>query len=290
MAPDIAPVDPLELDLETADAMAEVDRASMDAAGLRLPAPVGAATLRAIQLGSDCRPVGGLWLARDGDRVVGHARVEMPWRENTGTVFVRGTVHPDHRRRGIGRALLRHALDAAERAGRPTVFAGSYEGTDGVTALAALGFGHAARYAIRRVEPHEANDAPRDDAGLEDDARDAARLSDYERAMAGRHQTVYRVMARHRRSGEWAGLSLLCVDEFQPTVAFQEETSVVREHRGHRLGLLMKTELLRWITRERPEVGATDTWNETTNHHMIAVNERLGANVLATYAVHRLDR
>ena len=225
MAPDIAPVHPLELDLETADAMAEVDRASLDAAGLRLPAPVGAARLRAIQLGSDCRPVGGLWLTRDGDRVVGHARVEMPWRENTGTVFVRGTVHPDHRRRGIGRALLRHALDAAERAGRPTVFAGSYEGTDVGTALAALGFGRAARYAIRRVDLHGAgparwdrlhdeaaasaadyevvrqvgstpdervegmvalheaiNDAPRDDSGLEDDAWDAARLSDYERA------------------------------------------------------------------------------------------------------------
>jgi hypothetical protein len=202
-----------------------------------------------------------------------------------------------------------------------------------VTALAALGFGRAARYAIRRVDLHgtglahwdrlhdEAaasaadyelirqvgptpderlegmvalhaaiNDAPRDDPGLEADVWDVARLTDYENAMAGRHQTPYRVMARHRRSGEWAGLSLLCVDEFQPTVAFQEDTSVVREHRGHRLGLLMKTEMLRWIAAERPEIGATDTWNETTNHHMIAVNERLGANVLATYAVHRLDR
>ena len=35
-------------------------------------------------------------------------------------------------------------------------------------------------------------------------------------------------------------MSLLCVDEFAPGVAFQEDTSVVRAYRGHRLGLLMK--------------------------------------------------
>jgi len=38
--------------------------------------------------------------------------------------------------------------------------------------------------------------------------------------MAGRHQTIYRVMARHRESGAWAGRTLLCVDEFSPTYAF----------------------------------------------------------------------
>jgi hypothetical protein len=78
------------------------------------------------------------------------------------------------------------------------------------------------------------------------------------------------------------------VDEFLPDVAFQEDTSVVRTHRGHRLGLLMKTDMLRWIVRERPEVSATDTWNSTTNHHMIAVNERLGATVIARHVSFRL--
>ena len=95
---------------------------------------------------------------------------------------------------------------------------------------------------------------------------------------------VYRVLARHRTSREWAGISMLCVDEFAPTVAFQEDTSVVRAHRGHRLGLLMKADMLRWISQERPEVTAADTWNATNNHHMIAVNERLGATVIAVFS------
>jgi hypothetical protein len=132
------------------------------------------------------------------------------------------------------------------------------------------------------------NDAPMEDPDSEEDYWDADRVRAYDNAMAGRSQTVYRVMARHRQTRAWAGLSMLCVDEFLPRIAFQEDTSVVRAHRGHRLGLLMKADMLRWISQERPEVAATDTWNATTNHHMIAVNERLGARVIAHYEAYRL--
>jgi GNAT superfamily N-acetyltransferase len=137
---------------------------------------------------------------------------------------------------------------------------------------------------------HEAiNDAPPDDPDLEGDRWSTDRVTAYDRAMAGRSQTVYRVLARRRASGEWAGMSMLCVDEFSPSVAFQEDTSVVRKHRGHRLGLLMKADMLRWLSQERPEVGATITWNATSNHHMIAVNEMLGATVVARHANYRKD-
>ncbi|HSJ21601.1 MAG TPA: GNAT family N-acetyltransferase, partial [Nocardioidaceae bacterium] len=55
---------------------------------------------------------------------------------------------------------------------------------------------------------HEAiNDAPLDDPDLEGDRWSADRVQAYDRAMAGRSQTVYRVLARHRASGEWAGMS-----------------------------------------------------------------------------------
>lgn len=131
------------------------------------------------------------------------------------------------------------------------------------------------------VALHEAiNDAPAD-AGQEPDVWDAARVREYDAAMARRHQTTYRVLARHLPSGAWAGMTLLCVDEFAPSVAFQEDTNVVRAHRGHRLGLLLKCDLQQWIAAERPEVGSTQTWNATDNHHMIAVNERLGCEVVA---------
>jgi GNAT superfamily N-acetyltransferase len=333
VSPHIERVDPRDLDLATADEMAEVLTAATVADGVDLPAKVGAAVLTYRQLGSDCRPQDGLWLAREGDRVVGLADLELPWRENTGVALVRGAVRPDVRHRGTGTALLEAAKEAAKEAGRTRVYSGAFAGGPGLSALAAWGFAPTdGRYAVRRVDLHEApyglwdrlydeaathaadyelerlvgptpepmldglatlheaiNDAPANDADEEPVRFDAQRVRDYDRAMAGRHQTVHRVLARHRSTGEWAGLSMLCVDEFSPSVAFQEDTSVVRAHRGHRLGLLMKAEMLRWISADRPEVAAADTWNAVTNHHMIAVNERLGATVVAEYVGHRLD-
>ena len=41
--------------------------------------------------------------------------------------------------------------------------------------------------------------------------------------------------------------------------------------------------MLGWIGDERPELAAIDTWNDATNHHMIAINERLGASVVGTH-------
>lgn len=326
-------LDALDLDLDTADAMAAVQAASLDAAGLDLPRPVGPTTLKALQLGSSRRPSAGVWVARNHDGVLGFAVARLPHEDNTDTAHLSGHVHPDARRRGVGRALLAEAVALAGSAGRTKIYSGAWQGDVGGAALEAMGFssqglgvnavrrldlhtagtglwqrvydealGHAGDYELlHQVGPtpdhllddmmklHAAiNDAPLDDPEAEHGAWDVDRLRAYDEAMAGRQQTVYRVMARHRASGEWAGLSILCVDEFQPTVAFQEDTSVVRAHRGHRLGLLMKADMLRWISEERPEVAATDTWNATTNHHMIAVNERLGATVIAHHQTYRL--
>jgi predicted component of type VI protein secretion system len=68
----------------------------------------------------------------------------------------------------------------------------------------------------------------------------------------------------------------------------QEDTSVVDDHRGHRLGLRLKIEMLRWIADERPEVRATETWNSVENHHMLAVNELLGTRVVDRHLSMRL--
>ena len=97
--------------------------------------------------------------------------------------------------------------------------------------------------------------------------------------MQKRRQQVYRLMARHRRTGEWAGHTILCVDGTRPGYAVQEDTSVVRDHRGHRLGMLLKASMLLWMRETHPELTTIDTWNATSNSHMIAVNEALGCEV-----------
>lgn len=331
---DIQRIDPLDLDLDTADHIANLTNLANQADGVGLPEQTGPASLKFLQLQSEGRPVDALWLARTPDgQVVGRASMALPHQENTDTARLRGMVLPEVRGQGVGRALLEAAVALAAESRRQKVYSGAFEGTVGGPALAAMGFtplgstdvirrvdlhagpgdrwqrlydearDHAADYElVHMVGPtptdmledlvvlHAAiNDAPLDDPDMEGDAWSAERVSAYDNAMAGRSQTVYRVLARHRASGEWAGMSMLCVDEFSPTVAFQEDTSVVRKHRGHRLGLLMKADMLRWLSEERPEVGATDTWNAATNHHMIAVNERLGATVVARHSNYRLD-
>jgi len=329
-----AHVDPMALDLETADGIAEVTRMSNEADGVLIPTLTGPAALTYLQFGSDMLPVDGLWLAYLDNLTVGWVTLNLPWRNNTEIANLRGNVRPEFRAGGVGRALVDRAVRAAAEAGRTKIYAGTWKGSAGMEALPRLGFSSDGLgvNAIRRVDVHDApaglwerlyaealadaaeyelvhqigptpqdmvdamvtlhqaiTDAPLDDPELEADAWDADRVRSYDRAMAGRRQTVYRTMARHKQTGDWAGLSMLCVDEFSPAIAFQEDTSVVRAHRGHRLGLLMKADMLRWISQERPELSATDTWNATTNHHMIAVNEKLGATVVATHVSFRLQ-
>ncbi|RYP85909.1 N-acetyltransferase [Nocardioides guangzhouensis] len=325
----ITPLDPMTCDLDTADEMAAVVSASREADGVVLPAPIGPTRLLFLQHTSDGRPVGAVFVARnDAGRMLGYAEMNLPWEENTDAAMPRGHVHPDHRRRGVGSALLEACVDLARACGRTRLLSGAFTTGPGLAFLGHHGWtvGGVPRMAVRRLDLHgtprstwerlydEAaahagdyelvrmagpapderledlvavhdaiNDAPLEDPDDEPDVWTADRVRRYDAAMAARRQTTYRVLARHRGTGAWAGMSLLCVDEFLPTVGFQEDTSVVRAHRGHRLGLLMKADMLRWITDERPEVAATDTWNATDNHHMIAVNERLGCRLVAEH-------
>ncbi|MGH3471078.1 MAG: GNAT family N-acetyltransferase [Nocardioidaceae bacterium] len=124
------------------------------------------------------------------------------------------------------------------------------------------------------------NDAPLDDLDSEPEAFPPERVNAASQSMEARGQHVYRLMARHRESGEWAGHTILCVDTLMPGMAYQEDTSVIGSHRGHRLGVLLKATMLEWMLDVEPELATIDTWNADTNDHMIAVNEMLGSRVI----------
>lgn len=124
------------------------------------------------------------------------------------------------------------------------------------------------------------NDAPTDDLDIEDEVFPPERVAAYEQAQLGQGHGFFRVFARHRGTGELAGQSVVVVEGDRPQVAHQHDTSVVRAHRGHRLGVLLKTEMLRWLAEEQPQVETVDTWNAESNDHMIAVNRALGYEVI----------
>ncbi|HEX6247500.1 MAG TPA: GNAT family N-acetyltransferase [Nocardioidaceae bacterium] len=124
------------------------------------------------------------------------------------------------------------------------------------------------------------NDAPTDDLDIEDEVFPVERIVAYETAQEARHKRLYRLVARHRESGELAGHTVVAVDSLEPWIGDQHDTSVVAAHRGHRLGLLLKATMLQWLAREEPELATIDTWNMESNAFMIDVNETLGYQVL----------
>ncbi len=124
------------------------------------------------------------------------------------------------------------------------------------------------------------NDAPLDDLALEDDVWSDERYRGYENAMSHRGIRVVRLVARRRSDGELGGHTVLAIEDERPWLGFQEDTSVVRGHRGHRLGLRLKLEMLRLVAARDPQVRQIDTWNAESNTHMIAVNDALGCVVV----------
>ncbi len=124
------------------------------------------------------------------------------------------------------------------------------------------------------------NDAPLDDLQADPDEFSAARLHAFDSAMSARGQEVYRFLARRRDDGAWAGHTVVCVDRHRPGVAFQEDTTVVASHRGHRLGIRLKTAMLQWLREAEPGLTTIDTWNAVSNSHMIAVNDAIGCRVV----------
>lgn len=120
------------------------------------------------------------------------------------------------------------------------------------------------------------NDAPMDDLDWEAEVYSPARIRAYEQAQVESGHRFRRVLARHRPSGELAGHTVVLVDTDQPTIAEQHDTSVVQAHRGHRLGLLLKADMLVWLAEDEPQLERIYTDNAESNRYMIAVNERLG--------------
>jgi GNAT superfamily N-acetyltransferase len=131
------------------------------------------------------------------------------------------------------------------------------------------------------------NDAPTGDLDIEPMAYDMSSIRAYERAMAQQNQTMYHVLARRRSDGAWAGHTIALVDRHMPTWAGQDDTAVVPEHRGHRLGLAMKADLIAWLTEVEPQVRWLQTWNAESNRHMLAVNEALGFVLFARSLQHQ---
>ncbi|MFN3707175.1 GNAT family N-acetyltransferase [Microcella sp.] len=80
----------------------------------------------------------------------------------------------------------------------------------------------------------------------------------------------------HVPSGRLVGFTELNAPDDRERPVDQEDTIVLTEHRGHRLGMLLKLANIAHLQRVRPGHPRIITYNAEENRHMLDVNEAIG--------------
>lgn len=126
-------------------------------------------------------------------------------------------------------------------------------------------------------------EAPHGDRPVEVEEWSAERVRAHERTVDAMGRDLLVSVARHRASRQLVGFSELTVARERPGLAYQWDSLVLRAHRGHRLGGLMKVANLRQLEHFAYATTRVATFNEISNRAMINVNEQLGATVNGGY-------
>jgi GNAT superfamily N-acetyltransferase len=129
---------------------------------------------------------------------------------------------------------------------------------------------------LARLDGRFVLDAPSGDLVVEPFKTDGARIRSEEESSIARRERTYHTGIRHDASGALVAWTTLCFNATVPDHAWQHITIVDPGHRGHRLGLRVKVENVRWTLGHEPALRTVDTWNAAENTHMIAINEALG--------------
>jgi GNAT superfamily N-acetyltransferase len=269
-------------------------------------------------------------VAVDGGTVIGRLGLFLPNRDNLHFAAAELTVHPEHRRRGAGTALLDRFIEHA-RAEKRTELSietrmtwknGPERSEAGRRFLERRGFRLALtcvnrRCAIDAMSPDEEqtlldqavtaageeyeilswlgrtptelvdsmcrldsmilSEVPLGELELEPETVDPERME----ARSARHDALGIVpvatVARHRATGEVVANTVVGVfDDPDFRHGFQWITIVDPEHRGHRLGTLVKVVNLRLLREQFPQVRTLWTDNADVNAHMIDINVKMG--------------
>jgi GNAT superfamily N-acetyltransferase len=118
-------------------------------------------------------------------------------------------------------------------------------------------------------------EAPSGALEIENECYDADRVRDDELELAAQLRVGYTTVAV-APDGTLAGHTQLIIPTTDNVNAFQWDTLVLSEHRGHRLGLALKAQNHRAAADALASKSLVHTWNSASNGPMIAVNDALG--------------
>ena len=121
-----------------------------------------------------------------------------------------------------------------------------------------------------------ATDAPQ--AGLEPDTSPwtVERVRAEDQQLESSPRTRLTALVQYRPTGEAAGYTELDVPAETTRAATQGDTIVLQEHRGHRLGMLLKTANLLRLEEVKPGHPSVLSFTAEENRHMLQLNDTLG--------------
>jgi MOSC domain-containing protein YiiM/GNAT superfamily N-acetyltransferase len=125
-------------------------------------------------------------------------------------------------------------------------------------------------------------DMPMGELVLEEEVWDEERVREQYARTARMGRRTVDTFAVHDATATLVGYTQIQVSTDEPEVAYQQDTLVVGEHRGHRLGLRMKAANTLALMDESPVTREVRTWNADDNAPMLAVNREVGYAVDAS--------
>ncbi len=247
-------------------------------------------------------------VAREGGKIIGYAQVRISEAEaNAQLANATIVVLPQHRRRGVGTALL-HAVPSL-LSGRTVIESWSViKGNPGEQFAAAHGFRVITSMTRQRLDLAELPEVGEIPAGYDlvtwKGAAPAEFVEAYveglnaiedapfgETELDHAHNTVESIRQEEAdavadrwvvlllHQGAVAGVTVVELNPVVPTVAEQLHTVVLRAHRGKGLGRLIKARMLHNLT----GVETVYTRTSSDNQHMLRINHSLGYTDRYTY-------
>jgi GNAT superfamily N-acetyltransferase len=119
------------------------------------------------------------------------------------------------------------------------------------------------------------DEAPLGDLDLEREVWTEERVRETEKRFARQGRFQRTVVAIAPDGSMVAGTEMMTTED-QPEIAMQGGTLVLKEHRGHRLGMAVKVANLRAFQDEFGAARVVHSWNAESNGPMVAINDRLG--------------
>jgi GNAT superfamily N-acetyltransferase len=254
------------------------------------------------------------WAAYHDGRLIGTARAGFPRSPNAHLAFLEVMVHPGVRRNGVGTGLLSAVLPTVREQARGVVAGGGMkDDSAGASWTHGLGFTVRQRVCMQeiviadvdparwQVEPPAGyrlerwtgpapvelivsyararqviHDAPRGESTYDLPEWTVERVREAERELLDRHTEQLVAVAVDESTGEVAGLTIVRFYPQRPQRAEQQDTAVLKEHRGRGLGRFLKAAMTRWLVAEKPELESIYTATAADNVHMIRVNHEVG--------------